>query len=94
MLGTRPMQTSVRRTLSLFSVVFASVSVLRAHPGHDDGHELIWDLGHLAEHPLATIGCVAVLAALVWGGWLAVARCRATMVRSQSLRGSQPSRGK
>jgi len=47
----------------------ASASAVSAHPGHDDGHELTWDLGHFAAHPLATLGGLAVLAVAIWAGW-------------------------
>ena len=55
------------------SSVFAASTVLlplvaQAHPGHDD-HEFTWDFSHLAAHPSATLGCVAVVAAagaIVW----------------------------
>lgn len=87
------MSLSPRRFLLGFSALLASAALLRAHPGHDDGHELTWDLGHLAAHPLATAGCVALLAAGAWVG-IQLLRRDAQPVRVQSLRASQPSRGK
>jgi urease accessory protein len=56
----------------ILSVVLAAASLpltALAHPGHDDGHELTWDFGHLVAHPLATCGCLAVLvvaSAVLW----------------------------
>lgn len=44
------------------ALFLASLAPVAAHPGHDDGHELTWDLGHLAAHPGATLICLAVLA--------------------------------
>ena len=52
-------------------IVSALLSPLlaQAHPGHDGDHELVWEFDHLASHPLATIGCVAMLVAAGWGVW-------------------------
>ena len=84
------MKTSLR-CASLASIAFMTSGTLaHAHPGHD-GHELTWDFGHLAAYPLATTGCLAVLAIFAWAGWRMLRR--AATVRIQSLRGSQPSRG-
>jgi hydrogenase/urease accessory protein HupE len=85
------MKSLARRSLALFSGLVVSVSVLSAHPGHDDGHELTWDFQHLTTHPRATVLCVAVVAAAIWAGW-SIVQSRRT--QAQSLRGSQPSRGK
>jgi hypothetical protein len=52
----------------------ASIAPLWAHPGHDDGHELVWDFGHFAAHPFATLWCVTVLTASIWLGWRAIRR--------------------
>lgn len=38
-----------------------------AHPGHEGDHDFGWDFEHLANHPLATIACLAVLVAAGWG---------------------------
>lgn len=67
----RTMKLTFRRTLSL--VTFGSVlaAVAHAHPGHD-GHEnggFTWDFSHLASHPFASLGCVALLAVLGWTVW-------------------------
>ncbi len=80
---------SLRPTFGL-AVFCASAVLAQAHPGHDDGHELTWDLGHLAAHPLATLAGLTVLVAAGWAGFQVVRR--ATAWRTQSLRGSQPSR--
>lgn len=86
------MKPSLRRALVLSGVFLAGVAPVLAHPGHDDGHELTWELGHLVAHPVATFVCLAVLAAAGWAG-VQVFRRRADL-RTQSLRGSQRSRGK
>ncbi len=52
----------------------ASGSVALAHPGHDDGHELIWDLNHLSSHPVATVLWVAVAILAAGVIWQAVRR--------------------
>jgi hypothetical protein len=65
---------------------------LAAHPGHDGEHDVTWDFGHLAAHPLATVVCFAVIVAAVGLVILAV-RWR-NGAPAQSFRGSQPSRGK
>jgi len=87
------MPLSPRRFLIGFVALLASSPLLQAHPGHDGGHELTWDLGHLATHPLATASCLAVLAA---GVWFAVQsfRRRTRPVCLQSLRRQLPSRGR
>lgn len=53
----------------LIATAFAIPALAHAHPGHDGDHELVWDFEHLAGHPLATIGCVAMLVAAGWGVW-------------------------
>jgi len=74
------------------SVAFiVSATLAHAHPGHD-GHELTWDLSHLADHPLATVACFAFVSVASWVGWRLLRR-DATL-RVQSLRGSQLNRGK
>jgi lysylphosphatidylglycerol synthetase-like protein (DUF2156 family) len=47
-----------RRLLTGCCLLFATLAY--AHPGHE-GHELTWDMRHLAQHPLATIGCAALV---------------------------------
>jgi hypothetical protein len=85
------MKTSRARAVALSAVAFLAASIAQAHPGHD-GHELTWDLSHLAAYPVATFVCFAVFGAGVAGGWLMLRR--AATLRVQSLRKSQPSRGK
>ena len=76
-----------------FSVAYlVSVSALLAHPGHDGDHGLTWDLKHLGEHPLATAACFALIGLTVLLT-VVVLRRRAER-QTQSLRVSQPSRGK
>ena len=60
------MKTPLRRSLVLVTVFLASAVLAQAHPGHEGG-ELTWDFGHLAGHPLATLGCALVLVAGAWG---------------------------
>ena len=80
----------VRRLFPAFA--FLSVTSLAwAHPGHD-GHELTWDLGHLAQHPLATIGCAAVAGAVATV--LVQTLRRRSEDRAQTLRVSQRIREK
>jgi urease accessory protein len=62
------MKFPARRVAPVFAAL-AIVSLAQAHPGHDDGHELTWELGHLAAHPLATFVCLAVFGVAIWGGW-------------------------
>jgi hypothetical protein len=66
-------------------------SWLRAHPGHE-GDELTWDFSHLAAYPIATLICFVSLAGAGFAGWLLLRR--STTIPVQSLRRSQPSRGK
>lgn len=85
--------TSPAPRLAVFSVAYlVLVSALFAHPGHDGDHGLTWDLKHLGEHSLATAGCFALVGAAVL---LIVAVLRRHAASPpQSLRVSQPSRGK
>jgi hypothetical protein len=54
------------RFASRVSLVLTALPVVaHAHPGHD-GHELTWDFGHLAAHPLVTLGWFALLSASLW----------------------------
>ena len=85
------MKTSLARGGALVLASLAFTSLVHAHPGHD-GHELTWDFSHLAAYPLATVGCFASVAAIAWLGWIMLRR--SATARIQSLRGSQPSRGK
>jgi hypothetical protein len=55
----------LRRTFGGLATLAAFPLVMHAHPGHD-GHELTWDFGHLAAYPLATAGCLLVIAGTVW----------------------------
>ena len=86
------MNSPLRRVLSLAAIFVALAAIVQAHPGHDDGHELTWDFSHLAAHPLATFAWAATLALIALGG-VAFTRRHAEL-RIQSLRGSQPTRGK
>lgn len=51
----------------LLAALFALPVLAHAHPGHDGDHDLVWDFGHLAAHPLATIGYVALVVAAGFG---------------------------
>lgn len=62
------MKSSRLRSLALL-VTLALPVLAHAHPGHDGDHDFGWDFEHLANHPLATIACLAVIAAAGWGGW-------------------------
>jgi hypothetical protein len=57
------MNTTPRRIL--VPALALATTTLQAHPGHD-GHELTWDLDHLAAHPAATLLCFAVMALGAW----------------------------
>ncbi|HEX2860974.1 MAG TPA: hypothetical protein VHN79_05015 [Lacunisphaera sp.] len=55
-----------------------------AHPGHDGDHDFVWDFGHLASNPIATIACVTLLAATAWGvGRLVQSRSSAKAERAR-----------
>jgi hypothetical protein len=86
------MKASFPRVLVRPVLFLASMSPVLAHPGHDDGHELTWDLTHLATHPFATAAWVLILAAVSLTSLELIQR--ASALRTQSFRGSQPSRGK
>ncbi len=50
----------LRRLFPYASLLLLSPTLALAHPGHE-GNELTWDYQHLVAHPLATLGCFAVL---------------------------------
>ncbi len=86
------MKTSFVRRATLSAAFLGAINLAQAHPGHDDGHELTWDLGHLLAFPVATGLCLAVFGVAAWGAWQIVRRRASAEV--QSLRGSQASLGK
>ncbi len=59
---------SLRRAFSSTTIFLATAVLVRAHPGHE-GHELTWDLRHLAANPGATLCCFGVVGAAAWGLW-------------------------
>jgi uncharacterized iron-regulated membrane protein len=65
------MKPSFRRTLTPTVIFLATAGLAQAHPGHD-GHDLTWDMRHLAANPDATILCMGVLGLVVWGTWKVV----------------------
>ncbi len=85
------MTFAFRRALVCFAAFVLISSPGRAHPGHD-GHELTWDLSHLADFPLATLACFSLVGGAAWLGWVLLRR--GATLRVQSLRESQPNRGK
>ncbi len=86
------MRVSLPRALFLPVLFLASMSSLLAHPGHDDGHEVTWELGHLAEHPVATAVWLLIFAVVSLSARHVLRRAFAP--RAQSFRGSQAIRGK
>ena len=60
------MTLSLRRICLPAAAFFATAGWVQAHPGHD-GHDFIWDFGHLAAYPGATLLCFGFLAAVVGG---------------------------
>ncbi len=62
------MMLSFRRALAPTAIFLATAVLVRAHPGHA-GHELTWDLRHLAANPGATLWCFGVVGAAAWGLW-------------------------
>ncbi len=55
------------RFLSLAFVSLALPVLAHAHPGHDGGHVVVGDFGHLANNPHATIACLSLFVAAGWG---------------------------
>ncbi len=85
------MNTSARRLAPVLFLFFTLTTLAQAHPGHDGGHEVTWELSHLIEHPLATLACFGVMAAGAVLAWLLVRRENVRQL--QSLRVSQRKRG-
>lgn len=67
------MKPTFARGFALAFVWVALSSWAHAHPGHDD-HELTWDFGHLAAHPLATLAGFGVLLTVGIVGWYLLRR--------------------
>jgi hydrogenase/urease accessory protein HupE len=67
------MNTSLYRRFALTLAFVLSSAVVWAHPGHDD-RELTWDFSHLAAHPFATLGGLAVMAAAGGICWFLIRR--------------------
>jgi hypothetical protein len=86
------MSTDLIRLLRTAVLSLMSVATLHAHPGHPghDGDELVWELSHLADHPVATVVCFAVIGTGAAVAWQLARRRQRSL---QSLRGSQVSRG-
>lgn len=59
---------SLKSRLLPLGLLLAPV-LAHAHPGHDGDHDFVWDFDHFFSHPLATILCVAVVAAGGWAVW-------------------------
>lgn len=58
------------RLHSLSFAAFLTLPVLaHAHPGHDGDHDVIWEFGHLVDHPIATLACLTLVAAVGWAAW-------------------------
>jgi len=81
---------SNRLRFLLLAAVFAAPVIAQAHPGHDGDHDFTWDFDHFASHPLATIACIAVVAAGGWAVWQLVKSSRAT--KSETVKRSDSSR--
>ena len=81
------MKQLARRSLPFFAVYSAAAALAQAHPGHEghDGGSFTWDFNHLATHPFATVGFVALLGLVVWAGWT---HFRSQGIAAQSLRKS------
>ena len=62
------MMPSLRRALTSSAIFLATAVLTQAHPGHD-GHDLTWELRHLAANPGATLWCFGVVGAVAWGLW-------------------------
>lgn len=60
------------RPLPFALLTFALPVLAHAHPGHDGDHDFVWDFGHLAQNPLASIVCFSLLVAAGWSGWKVV----------------------
>ncbi len=63
-----PMKSPRLRLFPLLATLALPV-LAHAHPGHNGDHDFVWDFEHLTSHPLATIACLALLAAAGWGVW-------------------------
>ena len=62
------MRTSLTSRIVSAALLITLPAIAHAHPGHGD-HDFTWDFSHLAAHPFATAGCVAVLAGFAGVVW-------------------------
>lgn len=69
---------SILRPVFLSLLVVSLAPLASAHPGHDGGHELTWNLDHLVAHPVATFAWAAFV---LGGAWAATGL--ATAVRQR-----------
>jgi hydrogenase/urease accessory protein HupE len=60
------MKPTLFRRLSILAL-FAAPLLAHAHPGHDGDHDFVWDFEHVASHPFATLLCLGVAGAAIWG---------------------------
>lgn len=60
------MKTVFNRLMFFGSMIFSSSAY--AHPGHEghEGDQLVWDLKHFIEYPIATFVCAFILGVFVW----------------------------
>jgi hydrogenase/urease accessory protein HupE len=58
-----------RLSALLLASLLAAPVIAHAHPGHDGDHDFVWDVDHLASHPLATLACATMIAAGGWAMW-------------------------
>lgn len=85
------MMIRFRRYLPHASLLLLAPTLALAHPGHE-GDELTWDYQHLVAHPLATLGCFAVLAVGAGVAYLLARQCGLIPRRDASTVRSQPQR--
>lgn len=65
------MKSAPRLPILLAAAALVAPLTALGHPGHDGDHDFTWEFSHLVEHPIATLACVAVLAAAGWAIWRA-----------------------
>ena len=75
------MKSPSRSALLVITLGLVCATSASAHPGHDDGHELVWEASHWVAHPLASLLCVAVVGSAIALGIRMARRARSSRAR-------------
>jgi len=75
------MPSRLLRPLGLTVLLLPTLAL--AHPGHDGPHDFEWDFGHFADHPVATVAGLGLVAAIGLTAWVISRNRRAAASRGR-----------